>query len=417
MFRVLRRRDFGLLFAGQLVSQIGDYALLVALPVWTYQLTGSAAATGGVFIAATLPQLVLSPVAGVFVDRWPRRATMIGADLLRAALVLGLFAVRSPDQLWLIYALTCLQSSVSRFFFPARTAVLPLLVPREQLMQANAAVSFSDALARLGGPALGGLFMAAWGVRAAIALDALSYVASAALIAMLHLAEARGASVRPGGWGQAIHAFSRDLAAGVRTVAARSALRMLFGTAALFSLAQGIISVLIVVLVTAVWGGGPAEVGWLTSAQGLGALAGGMAVGVVAARVGPRTLLTAGSAGTGCLLLLMVNQPSTVVALVLYALVGVLAVGLQVGVGTLLQLETTNEFRGRVSSLLSTVGAAAALGSMGVTSAVAAAVGTVAMLDIAGLLFIAAGLVTFGLGKVALPRPERLKSRLGPVRH
>jgi MFS family permease len=113
----------------------------------------------------------------------------------------------------------------------------------------------------------------------------------------------------------------------------------------------------------------------------------------------------------------MVNQPSTVVALALYALVGVLAVGLQVGVGTLLQLETTNEFRGRVSSLLSTAGAAATLASMGATSAVAELVGTVAMFDIAGLLFIAAGLVTLGLGGATLPRPERLKSRLGPVRH
>lgn len=105
MLSVLRQRDLSLLFGGQLISQVGDYVLYVALPFWIYQLTGSAMATGAVFASLTLPQLFLSPIAGVFVDRWDRRVTMIFADLARAGIMLAYFTVRTPDQVWIIYVL------------------------------------------------------------------------------------------------------------------------------------------------------------------------------------------------------------------------------------------------------------------------------------------------------------------------
>ena len=83
MFSVLRQRHFTLLWAGQLVSMLGDWIVLVALPFYVYQHTGSALATGLMFIVETLPRLFLGSLAGVFVDRWDRRKTMIAADLLR----------------------------------------------------------------------------------------------------------------------------------------------------------------------------------------------------------------------------------------------------------------------------------------------------------------------------------------------
>lgn len=393
MLRIIRQRDFGLLFAGQFVSQAGDYVLLLALPIWIYQLTGSAAATGGVFMALTLPQLVLSPIAGVFVDRWNHKTTMIVSDLARAAIVCGLFAVRSADQVWLIFILAFLQSSVSRFFFPARTAALPAIVPSEQLTRANAALSFSDAVARLGGPAVGGVLVAVSGAYGAVAVDAASYLVSAALLAGVRVPVRQAARRAARGLGATIGSVGRDLRHGVEVVAGRPALRAVFGMATLLSLAQGVINVLMVVLVTAVWDGGPAELGWLTSARAIGALAGGPVVAALASRMEPKTMLVLASAGSGCLLLAMVNQPSLYAALPLFAVIGVLVVALQVGTMTILQIGSEPHTRGRVSSLLSTSGAAATLLAMGVTGAFADQLGAVRLLDLAALAFVLGGLI------------------------
>ena len=128
MLKLLRQRNFSLLWIGQIISIIGDWVLFIALPFYTYSLTGSVLATGAMFIVSTLPRLLLGSVAGVFVDRWDRKRTMIMADLLRVLLIAMLLLVRSRDWLWLIYVSAFLESVVSQFFNPAKTAIIPLLV-------------------------------------------------------------------------------------------------------------------------------------------------------------------------------------------------------------------------------------------------------------------------------------------------
>jgi len=137
MLAVLRQRNFGLLWFGQFISAIGDWVLYIALPFYTFSLTGSALATSAMFMASTLPRLLFGSVAGVFVDRWDRKKTMIVADLLRAVIVLLLLVVRSPEWLWLIYLSSFAQALVSQFFVPAKTAIVPHLVSAEDLLTAN----------------------------------------------------------------------------------------------------------------------------------------------------------------------------------------------------------------------------------------------------------------------------------------
>src|SRR5215210_3033764 len=93
MLAVLRQRSFFLLWSGGVLSVIGDFFLFVALPFFVYERTGSALATGAMFIAQTLPRLIFGSVAGVFVDRWDRKKTMVIADLSRALIVLPLLLV------------------------------------------------------------------------------------------------------------------------------------------------------------------------------------------------------------------------------------------------------------------------------------------------------------------------------------
>ncbi len=100
MRAVLWQRSFALLLVAGLISSFGDLVVGIALPFYVYDLTHSVLATGAMFIASTLPGLIVGSVAGVFVDRWDRQRTMVLADLTRVALILLLLAVRSRDTIW-----------------------------------------------------------------------------------------------------------------------------------------------------------------------------------------------------------------------------------------------------------------------------------------------------------------------------
>src|SRR3954469_11290201 len=123
MLSLLRRRSFGLFWTGGLVSAVGDWALMIALPFYLYGLTGSVLATGGMVIARTLPGLLFGSVSGVFVDRWDRRRTMILTDLARAAILLVIPLVHSADGIWIIYLAVFAQNTLSQFFDPAHSAL------------------------------------------------------------------------------------------------------------------------------------------------------------------------------------------------------------------------------------------------------------------------------------------------------
>src|SRR3954466_14341901 len=99
MWSLLRQRNFSLVLVARVVSNSGDIVLYVALPFYVYQLTGSALATGAMFVAETIPPLLLGSLAGVFVDRWDRKRTMIVADVARGAVLLLLLFVASVEML------------------------------------------------------------------------------------------------------------------------------------------------------------------------------------------------------------------------------------------------------------------------------------------------------------------------------
>ena len=136
--RLFRNRNFLALWIGQMISFIGDYFVMLAVPIAINRLTGSAMMVGLSFIAAAIPALLLGPVAGVFIDRWDRRKVMIISDGMRALLVLLMLLVRSADQVWIFYLANFLVACTSQFFMPARNAVLPLVVAdRDDLLAAN----------------------------------------------------------------------------------------------------------------------------------------------------------------------------------------------------------------------------------------------------------------------------------------
>jgi len=171
--------------------------LFIALPFYTFSLTGSALATSAMFMASTLPRLLFGSVAGVFVDRWDRKKTMIAADLLRAVIVLLLLVVRSPEWLWLIYLASFAEALVSQFFVPAKTAIIPRLVSEQDLLTANSLNASSDAITRLLGSALGGVLMSWLGLQSVVVLDSASFLVSGILIVLIVLPAAAPLSPAP----------------------------------------------------------------------------------------------------------------------------------------------------------------------------------------------------------------------------
>ena len=168
------------------ISLFGDRLHQIALGVMVFALTGSALQTGLVFLAATLPNLLLGPIAGTFVDRWDQKRVMIVSDLLRAALVLAIPFVVEVE-IALVYVLAFVITTVSLFFRPAKAAILPRIVHRDDLTPAYGAIWTGDTLADIMGYPLAGLFVAFLGTELALAfyVDAVTYVVSAALLAGL----------------------------------------------------------------------------------------------------------------------------------------------------------------------------------------------------------------------------------------
>jgi len=138
MIATLRQRDFSLLWFAGLISISGNWMLQIALPVAVYTLTGSTLAVGGMLLAITLPGILFGSLAGVFVDRWERRRTIVIVNLLLALSILPLLLVHSVDRLWLVYVVSFVQSTLSQFFTPVENAMLPLLSDPKLLVSANA---------------------------------------------------------------------------------------------------------------------------------------------------------------------------------------------------------------------------------------------------------------------------------------
>lgn len=182
-------RNFRRLWYGQTISQLGDWFDKIALFTLTLSLTGSGQAVGLLLLVEFLPATLISPLAGVLLDRLPRKLVMIASDIGRAALVLLLLFVRQPEDIWLLYTAVAAKVALAAFFEPARSAILPRVCSREELPTANAISSATWSAMLAIGASLGGIVVGTLGVTAAFVLDAASFLLSALVIATIRVHE------------------------------------------------------------------------------------------------------------------------------------------------------------------------------------------------------------------------------------
>jgi len=182
--RALRHRDFALLWTGQTVSSIGDWVYLIVIAWWVLEETGSAAIMGTVLIVTFLPVALASLVGGVVVDRLRRVPILVVSDVLRGVAVLAMAGLAAGDEihLWMVYALGLLFGISDAFFQPAYFALVPELVPEDDLPSANALTSMGFQLGRVVGPAIGGVIVAAGGAPLGFVINGFSFLVPAVLI-------------------------------------------------------------------------------------------------------------------------------------------------------------------------------------------------------------------------------------------
>jgi len=182
-------RNFRRLWGAQVVSEIGDWFYTLAIYNLLFQLTGRAGSVALALVLQVLPQTVIGPTAGVVNDRLRRKYVMIASDLGRMLIVLGMLFIRSKEKVWIVYPLLMAETLLVAFFEPARNAVIPNIVEREDVVIANTLSSTTWSVNLMLGATLGGFVAAFFGRDAVFILNALSFITSAALIGRMHFAE------------------------------------------------------------------------------------------------------------------------------------------------------------------------------------------------------------------------------------
>jgi predicted MFS family arabinose efflux permease len=439
---LLRRRDFGLLWAGGLISETGDWFLLVGLPVWVLQLTGSSLVTATVFLVGLLPGLVVGPLAGVLVDRWDRRRTLVAVSLAQAAFLLPLLAVDGRDRLWIVYLVMAVEAALAQLNDPARNALVPSLVAGADLVGANALIGLNSNLARLVGSPLGGILVEVAGLPGLVIGDAVSFLLGAALIALVRSDAGRAhagqspanprapepALAVPGPpegepnrqadrAPEVVHSphpgppragVVREWVDGLRVTVGDRGLRWGLVVNGLAGVAQGIFTVLFVLFVTRVLGGDGADVGLLRGVQAIGGLLGGVLVVGLASRLEAGRLLGVSLLVFAAIDLAIWNGPVLTTAdwlyLGLFVAAGIPGVGVLTGLTSLVQERTAEAYLGRVfATYLGSFNGLMALGML-LAGLLGDTLGVVAVLNAQAGLGLLAGLIAVATLGRRVPR-------------
>jgi len=226
------------LWMAQIVSEIGDWFYSLAIYTLLLQITGKASSVALALCLQVLPSTIIGPSAGVVNDRISRKKVMIAADLVRMVVVFSMLLVRSRSTIWLVYPLLLLETIMFAFFEPARSAVIPNITSREEVILANTLSSTTWSINLVLGAALGGLVAALLGRDAVFVLNAASFLASALFIRGMHFEEPHAESGKP--------LRARDLVdfsmmvEGLRYVRSQPRLRAtVFAKAGLFAIGPG----------------------------------------------------------------------------------------------------------------------------------------------------------------------------------
>lgn len=343
--RSLRSRNYRLFFAGQSVSLIGTWMTRIATGWLVYRLTHSAFLLGLTGFVGQLPLFVLAPFAGVWIDRWNRHRTLVWTQALSLmqSFALAILALTGIIQIWEILLLMLMQGVINAFDMPARQSfVVQMVDDRADLPNAIALNSSMVNVARLIGPALGGLIIAEVGEGYCFLIDGISYLAVIASLLAMHVKPlaARGAPKK----------LLEDLSEGWRYVSRSLSIRSILLLLALISLLGMPYTVLMPVFAAKILHGGPHTLGALMSAVGVGALGGALALAGRRSVLGLGRVIPISAALFGLALIGFGFSRMVWLSLLLLVFTGLGMMRQLASSNTILQTIVDDEKRGRVMS-------------------------------------------------------------------
>lgn len=385
MFSTLRLRDFRLLWTGLTVSLTGDGLYFVALAWEVYRISNAPTAMSAVGLAWTLPLVLFVLVGGIVSDRFDRRKVMIASDVIRggAVLTMSILSFTGTIQLWHVFVLVAIYGAGEAFFGPAFGAIVPQVVPRDKLVEANALDSLVYPLCfRLLGPALGGWLVAVHGSGIAFAVDASTFIVSALAVSFMRRLPVRTEQERI-----TFQSSMIELKEGFRFVRSQP---WLWGTLVSAALALlcfwGPLEVLLPYLVKNDLNGSAGDYGAVLAVGGVGAVLTSLAVG---SRGYPRRFITfmyvMWGVGIGLVGFYGVSTQIWQMYMVSFVSGGAVAAGLIVWKTTMHRL-VPEALMGRVTSLDWFISVGLVPLSFGITGPIAEAVGVRTTMVGAGIL-------------------------------
>ncbi len=343
--RSLRHRNYRLFFAGQSISLIGTWLTRVATSWLVYRLTHSALLLGTVGFAGQIPTFLLAPFAGVWVDRWNRHRVLVATQVLAMvqSALLAFFALSGTITVLDVLALSTLQGAINAFDMPARQAfVVQMIEDRADLPNAIAINSSMVNAARLIGPSVGGVLIAAVGEGWCFLTDAVSYLAVIASLLAMRVTPLPRRELKTHVWA--------DLHEGLRYIMHSAPIRSVLLLLALVSLMGMPYTVLMPIFASSVLLGGPHTLGILMAASGLGALIGALYLASRSSVLGLGRIVALAAAVFGIGLVLFSQSRWLALSLPLMLLTGMGMMVQMASSNTILQTIVEEDKRGRVMS-------------------------------------------------------------------
>lgn len=347
--RPLRSRDFSLLWSASLLSNIGTWMQTVAVGALVTARTGRASWAALVAVAAFLPIGVLAPVGGALADRLDRRRWLTVSNLVEAGLatflaVLSAGGRASPGA---VTAVVLVSGCVTALSLPFQQALIPDLVGAEELLAASSLGIAQYNMGRVVGPALAGVLIAATSFTWAFAVNAASFLAVVAAMALIRVPAREAPTDTDGIWAR--------IADGARTARAEPGCRAAITLIAVAAFLASPFIALVPAKAHAISSGGAKATAGataaLTTAQGVGAVIGALMIAGLAARFGRRRLLVFYLLATPAALCAYAATTSLVLAVAALAVVGALYIGILSGLSTVVLIRAPAHFRARVLSL------------------------------------------------------------------
>ncbi len=349
-------KNFVKLWFGQLISILGDQIHFIALMVLIQNYFGNIVVTGTVMMITAIPKVLFSPFAGVFIDRWSLKKTMIISDILRMLLVLFiplLFHFLSKPSMTIIFILTFLISTVSIFFYPAKSASIPTLVDKEHLLAANSISGTTQMVISLLGLLTGAVLVSIIGTTWAFIIDAASFLASALFILMIHFPLEKEKNNMQDN--KSSIQYIQELTSGIRYISQDSLLRFIIIFFSSLMLFAGATNVLFFAYIEEVLHMDASSIGYIFSGNMVGMIIGMILLQKLSQKY-PKEKLLIWSMLIFSFTILQVSWINNILLLIPIMIVNGLGNGIiNVASNTILQEYVEESFRGRVFSVIEAI--------------------------------------------------------------